>query len=157
MSNRNFQKILDFYLFRCPTPGKSARAKTFEQLGWKGSHQFAQLKRRLMNAATINLNKNYHPCKKDELGAEYKKISHIDSTDEYCIFLKYDDKTIMQSLFSAIRNALAHGSFSIKSYKKEHLYTFDNIDGYKKAEIVLREKTLLEWIKILEQGYQPNT
>lgn len=154
LKNKNFQNILNFYLFHCPTPGKSVRAKTFEQLGWKGSHQFAQLRRSLLKVATKNLKNNYHPCKKDELGVEYKKVSNTAPPEEYCIFLKHDKDTVMQSLFSAIRNALAHGSFNIKSCKKVRVYSFVNFDEYKKAEIVLNENTLLEWIKIVERGYQ---
>ena len=41
LSNKNLQKILDFYLFSCPTPETSKRTRTFEQLGWKGAKQFA--------------------------------------------------------------------------------------------------------------------
>ena len=40
--NNNFQKILKFYLFECPTPGKSRRGTTFEGFGWQGTKQFSK-------------------------------------------------------------------------------------------------------------------
>lgn len=155
LSNKNLQRILDFYLFSCPTPETSARTKTFEQLGWKGKTQFAQLKSKLLTSATSSLKGNYYPCKKEELKGSFEKVANIHPVDEYCVFLKNDEKTVIQSLFSAIRNAFAHGSFSVQTYKKVRVYFFANYHNYLKAEIVLQEKTLLEWIDILEQGYTP--
>lgn len=155
LSNKNLQKILDFYLFSCPTPETSRRTKTFEQLGWKGTKQFAQLKSCLISAASNSLQANYYPCKKDELEEKFAVVSNVHPVDEYCVFLKNDEKTVLQSLFSAIRNALAHGSFSVQTYKKVRVYFFANYHNYLKAEIVLQEKTLLEWINILQGGYKP--
>ena len=156
LSNKNLQKILDFYLFSCPTPDISKRSRTFEQLGWKGSKQFAQLKSRLISAASNGLQSNYYPCKKDELEEKFAVVSTVHPVDEYCVFLRNDEKTVLQSLFSAIRNAFAHGSFSVQTYKKVRVYFFANYHNYLKAEIVLQEKTLLAWIDILESGYNPN-
>jgi len=156
LNNKNFQKILDFYLFSCPTPGTSRRSRTFEQLGWKGAKQFAQLKMRLISAASNSLRDNYYPCKKDELEEKFAVVSNIHPVDEYCVFLKNDEKTVIQSLFSAIRNAFAHGSFNVKTYKKKRVYFFANHYHYLKAEIVLQEKTLLRWIDILKEGYDPS-
>ena len=155
LSNKNFQKILDFYLFSCPTPQKSFRSKTFEQLGWKGTKQFAQLKTLLISSASNSLKENYHPCKKEELEKQFEAATNIHPIDEYCIFLKSDEKTVIQSLFSAIRNAFAHGSFSVGTYKKTRVYFFANYHDYLKAEIVLQEKTLLAWMEIVEKGYTP--
>ena len=63
----------------------------------------------------------------------------------------------MQSLFSAIRNAFAHGRFSIREYQhngdRVKMYFFSNFNKYLKAEIVLQESTLLEWIQIIKRGY----
>ena len=156
LNNKNFQKILDFYLFSCPTPNKSFRSKTFEQLGWQGKKQFALLKTLLLSSASNSLKGNYHPCKKEELQGKFDEVENIHPVDEYCVFLKSDEKTVIQSLFSAIRNAFAHGSFSVQTYKKTRVYFFANYHDYLKAEIVLQEKTLLAWIEILEKGYANN-
>lgn len=155
LNSKNFQKILDFYLFSCPTPEKSVRAKTFEQLGWSGQKQFAQLKTLLISSASNSLKDNYYPCKKDELKEKFSVVSNVHPVDEYCVFLKNDEKAVLQSLFSAIRNALAHGSFSVQTYKKVRVYFFANHHKYLKAEIVLQENTLLAWIEILKRGFIP--
>ena len=116
LNNRNLQKILDFYLFRCPVSGTSFRGTTFDKYGWSGAIQFAKLKREMMKSATQSLSSNYYPCKKDELEACFNSVSTITPVNEYCVFLKNEENTVMQSLFSAIRNAFAHGSFSVREY-----------------------------------------
>ena len=97
---------------------------------------------------------NYYPCSKDELNAKFQEVSKICPIDEYCVFLKNSEDTVMQSFFSAIRNALAHGSFTVKSYKNTRIYFFANYHNYLKAEIVLHERTLLSWIDIVKNGYE---
>ena len=156
-NRKAFQEILNFYLFCCPVEGTSFRSIGFDRYGWKGSVQFAQLKKALLEAAGSDLASNYYPCKKEELAGNFSKVAGIAPVNEYCVFLKNEENTVMQSLFSAIRNALAHGSFSIREYtsegKKTRVYFFLNYKNYKKAEIVLQEATLLEWIRIVQAGY----
>ena len=86
---------------------------------------------------------------------KFRNVANVKPPNEYCVFLKQDEKTVMQSLFSAIRNAFAHGSFNVKTYNGVKIYYFENFNGYLKAEIVLHEETLLAWIPILEAGYNP--
>lgn len=154
IGSSNFRKILSFYLFECPTPNTSARTRTFNELGWNKSKQFAQLKKKMLDASLGNLRQNYYPCKKDELAEKFETVRTVKPVNEYCVFLKFDEKNVMQSLYSAIRNAFAHGSFSIQSFNGIKVYFFANFDGYLKAEIVLREDTLLKWIEIIKKGYQ---
>lgn len=153
--SENFQKIIDFYLFSCPTPDKSRRGKTFNQYGWNGSPQFAQLKKKMLNTSSLSLKSNYYPCTKDELSEKFETIKNIRPFDEYCVFLKYDENTVMQSLYAAIRNAFAHGSFNVQKIKDTNVYFLANYDKYLKAEIVLLESTMLEWIAIVKKGYTP--
>ena len=150
MGSNTFQKILSFYLFECPTPGTSRRGKTFEELGWKGAVQYAKLKKLLLDSASDSLKDNYYPCKKEELVDKFAVVETVSPTDEYCVFLKTDEKSVMQSLFSAIRNALAHGSFYAKKYGKTQIYFFSNYKDYLKAEIILQEATLIKWIDIIK-------
>ena len=149
LTNSNFQKILMFYLFECPVAGKSQRGKTFEQFGYAGASSYGTLKKELLNASTPSLSKNYMPSDKNELVANFEKSERITYPDEYCVFLKTDEKSVIKSLFSAIRNSFAHGSFNVKSYKGTRIYYFSNYKDYEKARIVLYEKTLLLWIKII--------
>ena len=126
MSNRNFQKIVSFYLFECPVAGKSKRGKKFDDYGIKGQAAFARLKKAMLLNATTSLQNNYLPCRQNELSSAFERVKSIAPTDEYCVFLKYDEKTVMQSLYSAIRNAFAHGSFSVKTYSGVRIYFFAN-------------------------------
>lgn len=153
ISNSNLQKIINFYVLECPVPETSARGKKFSELGFVGSPAFSRLKKELINAATQSLKEYYLPCNKDELESTFEKVNIVSPPNEYCVFLKYDENTVMQSLFAAIRNALAHGSFNVKSYDKVRIYFLVNYHNYKKAQIVLQEKTLLSWIKLVKSGY----
>lgn len=157
LSSRKLQEITRFYLFQCPVDGISFRAQTFKEHGWYGQVQFAQLKRKMLEAASSSLIHHYYPCTKNELKTAFYSVDQVAPLDEYCVFLKNEERTVMQSLFSAIRNAFAHGSFSVREYKldgkKVSLYFFSNCKNYLKAEIVLQENTLLDWIKIIKTGY----
>lgn len=83
----------------------------------------------------------------------FKNIEKISPPDEYCVFLKNGEKSVMNSLYKAIRNAFAHGSFNVKSYNGVRIYFLLNYKKYKKAQIVLQEQTLLSWINIIQRGY----
>lgn len=147
----SFQEILDFYLFGCPVEGTSVRADTFEQRGWK-KNGFTILKNLMLKKATPELIKHYYPCKKDELEGCFSKVDDLPESEEFCVFLKRDDKRVMDSLYGAIRNALAHGSFTQKKVKKKNIYFFANYDKYLKAQIRLYESTLLESIKLVNSN-----
>lgn len=147
-NNKNFNAILSFYLFECPVPDKSYRGNVFEQFGWKGNN-YKTLKSKMIKAA-CDLKGHYYPCKKDELQLKFSELEKTSS--EYCVFFKYDERKVIPSLFTAIRNALAHGSFDRRRYHKETFYFFANYYGFYKAKIVLREKTLLKWIDIVKKG-----
>lgn len=150
MSNKNLQRIIKFYLFECPVKGKSVRGKKFEDYGITKSPAFSALKKSMMENATLSLRKNYKPFVKGDLQVSFDEMEKTSPTDEYCVFLKYDEKNVMQSLFSAIRNAFAHGSFCIKRYSGTPIYFLVNYDGYLKAQIVLHESTLLSWIDCIK-------
>ena len=152
MNNSKFQKILEFYLFECPTPNRSVRSKTFADYGWIGRSKFSSLKKSMLSAASDSLKNNYYPCKKEELKEKFQLVKKVSPTDEYCVFLKYDEKSVMQSLYSAIRNAFAHGSFSVRQYSGVKIYFFANEKKYLKAEIILQENTLLKWIDIIKNN-----
>lgn len=152
LSNSDLQKIIRFYLLECPVEGKSRRGKTFQEYGYIGSSSFSRLKARLLNSATTSLRNNYYPCKKEALSMYFELCDSIGYPDEYCVFLKSDEKSVVRSMFSAIRNALAHGSFNVKSYKGTRIYFFSNYKDFEKARIILHEATLLSWISIIKSG-----
>lgn len=154
--SKPFIKILDFYLYRCPTADQSVRSILFKEYGWAGVPAFAELKRLMLDAASPELKDRYKPCNKDaletmmiQLGLDEKKPKII----EGAVFLSTDGKTVMESLYRAIRHAFAHGSFYSCTRSKEKFYLLENFDGYCKARLVLKETTLLRWIDIVKNGY----
>ena len=150
LSDKNLQKIIQFYLIECPVEGKSHRGLKFKDYGYVGASSFSKLRKNLLATSSRSLKKNYFPSKKDELIENFKKTESIHFPEEYCVFLKSDENSVIRSMFSAIRNAFAHGSFNVKSYEKQKIYYFSNFDKYQKAKIVLKEETLLSWIKIFK-------
>lgn len=155
LQNKNFQEILRFYLFGCPATETSCSADTFEQLGW-GKKTFSTLKSQMLKSASPDLKVNYFPCKKEELEKRFQQMEKLDTSKEFCVFLKHDEKRVMDSLYSAIRNALAHGGFTRKKENKKYIYFFANYDTYLKAQIRLHEETLLNWVKIVKNGPYPS-
>ena len=151
LTNKNLQTIIQFYLFECPVEGKSYRGKSFKEYGYNGSASFSKLKTALLDSATLSLRKNYKPSKKEELKQNYASIETVCYPDEYCVFLKSYEKSVIRSMFAAIRNAFAHGSYNVEKYKKTRIYYFSNYKDYEKARMVLHEETLLSWIRIIKE------
>lgn len=117
LNNTNIQKIIDFYLFNCSVPNTSARSKTFNQLGWTQGYQFVFLKQQMLSVATESLKNNFSLFHYEDGKQLLNTINDMDSvtpTDEYCVFLLHEKRKVFESLFKAIRNALAHGSFNVK-------------------------------------------
>lgn len=150
ISNANLQKILKFYLFECPVPQKSVRGNKFKDFGIVGKAAYSRLKKEMLNAATDSLRSNYKPSEKAELESNFLLMNSVNPPDEYCVFLKHDENSVMESLFSAIRNAFAHGSFCVKKYHGHRIFFLANMDKYLKAEIILHEDTLLKWIDCIK-------
>ena len=147
LRSRKFQRILEFYLFNCPVEGTSIRAKTFSEQGWVRG-RFQTLKSQMLSCATQELKQRYKPCKSSELEKAFQEMEGYKDTDEFCIFLKHDEKRVMESLYAAIRNAFAHGSFIIKKKSRINMYLLTNYNEKLKAQIQLREDTLLSWIDV---------
>ncbi len=147
LARRALASIVSFYLFDCPLEGRSAQAKTFSQLGWRGSY-FSSLKASILSAS-VNLDvKHYLACRGKDVESTLISRGLGEGAQEFAVFSKYDVARVMESLFSAIRNSIAHGSFKVytPSRKAGHYYYLENRhDGTVKACINLSEKTLLSW------------
>ena len=157
----NFQKIIQFYLFECPVVHKkgkgekqklskvSNRAKTLREYGWENNY----LKTLIANMKKTSTERlEYKVIKiKSEIVNEYnifEKENKLKDKDNEIIFIhKRDDMSITEAIFYYIRNAFAHGSFSIKN-KTYYLESLK--DGEVTARIRLREKTLLNWIDMVK-------
>jgi len=156
--NKSFYDILEFYLFSCPCERKngsgkdkryikiSNRSKTLREQGWTGGYLntlIASMKH------TTSGNLVYRPLDarasvEAETNNVEKSLSLSDEHFEMIVFCKRTDMNLTSSIFYYIRNAFAHGSFSVVA----GTYYFESQkNGKVKARIRLREKTLLEWMK----------
>ena len=108
LNDSKVQRIITFYLFECPVEGKNNNdIKVFKDYGFSGIKSFSNLKKDMMENS-INLKEGYHPCCKEQLESYFARIDSFLDNQEFAIFLKTDEKTVIQSLFSAIRNAIAN-------------------------------------------------
>lgn len=160
--NENFVKILDFYLFHCPseiTKKKgtakiytrvSKRAKTLRSQGWIEGYAntlIACMKRNLKNPhqyCVCNSNENIAE-KTEELESS---CTLSDKHFEMLVITERHDMNKASAIFYYIRNAFAHASFSVITVNNRNIYYFESKkDETVKARIRLNENTLLEWIK----------
>lgn len=164
LSETNFQKIVDFYLFNCPCEIEkgakkkgtktyikvSMRASTLRMQGWTGGHLNTLLA--AMKQTSSN-HLEYCPLEGgkniiNETANIEKSTSMSDKHFEMIVFAKRSDMNMTSAIFYYIRNALAHGSFSVISDKTRKIYYLESTkDGIVKAQIRLNEETLLKWIK----------
>ena len=158
LNDANFQKIIDFYLFNSPViyrqkKGKvisykpvSERSRTFIDQGWV-NHMIPTLLSEMKQAS----NKlKYHILSSDENPISVvDNYSRDDENNEVVAFLERDDMGNTYTIFYGIRNAFAHGSFSVIKCHKETIYLLQSKKEKDiKTIMKLNEKTLLKWIEL---------
>ena len=162
LTDSTFLKILDFYLFHCPAETKktpktgaivyskvSKRAATLRAQGWTNGNLKILLSA-MKHTASKQL--EYHTFDtKTEIGFAVKRIesdtSLSDGDFEMIAITERSDMNKTSAIFYYIRNALAHGSFSVFNDNGKRVYYFESAKDNKiKAQIRLWEKTLLSWI-----------
>lgn len=146
----NFKKILDFYLFACLVPKVSQRGCSLEKYNWTNT---AKLERKMKKISHISKN-NWKVVKKSDDFANYTNL--LTSETKCCLFTNNNGKNVLSILYG-IRNSFAHGSFDIKTINNRKVYFLDACKEkkakiHRKAQIVLYEKTLLDWIKLIKDG-----
>lgn len=164
LKDPNFQRILEFYLFNCPSETEkgsnkkgtkkyvkvSKCATTLRAQGWTG-----RFLRTLLAAMkhTTSGHLEYYTFKTDvNLDNEVRKIEKevplLDINFEMIVMTERSDMSKTSAIFYYIRNAFAHGSFSVIEEKGRKIYYLESAKGdLIKARIRLREDTLLKWIK----------
>lgn len=146
----NFKKILDFYLFDCLVPEVSQRGCSLEKYNWTNT---AKLERKMKKISNISKN-NWKVVKNNDDFDNYKDL--LASENKCCLFINNKNRNVFSILYS-IRNSFAHGSFDIKTINNRKVYFLDAYKESKtsinrKARIVLYQKTLLDWIKLIKDG-----
>ena len=149
--DERFARIYRFYVIETPVSGVSARAKTFK---------YRQINMNSLNAALRRespfLKSNWIVKPKRDI-EEVCREKRIDKTVRFAdeIVIHTENSKLCtgktDSMFYAIRCALAHGSFSVHEYKSHKYYILENKDnGVIKARMVLKEDTLIKWIDLIE-------
>ena len=154
---RNFLKIIDFYLFNCPVYKKSqddrvsVRGQTFEERNITGK-KLATLLKDMKQLVEVFRMVDKQEKVEESLKTEMEKLKYKDGAIQLIFFYENTDLGQTKTIFDSIRNALAHGAFSIKTIKKEKYYYFEN--KYKKtvkAQFKIKESTLLKWVELIEE------
>lgn len=179
LTSKAFLSIIDFYLFNCParthnepnmklTPDVRYdeahyvfrnvcwRGKNFKDRGLDGG-KLNSLRAAMMRMADSGkIEYQYYSADEDIVSLECISDScKCDPTSEF-IIRKGSNISQTEGIFYAIRNSFAHGSFEVckvvSDGKKRAItmYKLENIKkGKTKAIIQLREKTLLNWIELV--------
>lgn len=141
--NPNFIKIINFYLFNCPVKLSNSnrvshRAKIFEETEWKGNNLKTLLREMKRHITCVCLTNS------DDVGERRKAVN---GNEEFLVFIEDSSIKMTKSIFYAIRNAFAHGSFSVLDNNGHPIYYLESSKNEKiKSQIKLKEETLLRWI-----------
>jgi hypothetical protein len=161
----NLNRIIWFYVIHTICTGLSANGISINEYGWdKNVWIRGKLKENLYSICNLEKNKNLckaenqqdmkNACEICKLKKNFCKIRD----EERIAFVKAKNYNEVLSIFYHIRNALAHGRIAImENSQKEIVYFLE--DGKKKnekfivtARMVLKEKTLISWIDIIENN-----
>ena len=155
LSSSNFQKILKFYLLECPVKtdrGRVAqRGLIFEQRGFQ-KHKLTLLltamKKMLFgNIIVFKTSNGDNRTVESEL-----ERSGIANKPEFVV-VRATNTTNTEAIFYCIRNAMAHGTFSVSTRQNDIFYHFESHkDGKLRGRVCLNEETLLQWINLIEKG-----
>lgn len=163
-NSMNFHKIIDFFLFNCPSEiekgNKKQGTKTYEKVsqrattlraqGWKGGFLntlLASMKR----TTSGHLEYRVFNASRDiccEVNMIEKSVTLTDLNFEMIVISERTDMNKTSTIFYYIRNAFAHGSFSVITDNGRTIYYLESAKNSTiKARLRLREETLMKWIK----------
>ena len=101
-------------------------------------------------------NNNWIDAPVKDIEAKLSGLNRLDTFDGSFEFAVHSVKSGLnktEALFYFIRNSFAHGGFKTSKYKGELYYIFENKQGNQiKGRAVIRESTLLHWIKVIKAG-----
>lgn len=153
-NNGNLQKIVQFYLWETPAPNTSEKGVPFALMGiQKSRYKTLQAEMRKYSGFPAA---DGHDWKKATIKSIKEDLKSFNRLDEYDCSFEFAVHTVKsglgktEALFYFIRNAFAHGGFRISTYKGERYFALENRkDGSIRGRAVIRESTLLGWIKLI--------
>lgn len=152
-NDKNLQRLVQFYVWETPVRDTSAKGIPFSELGWKGG-SFNTLQAEMRKSSGFP-NDKWIKASGRKVEEKLRSVDRFDGYDcsfEFAIHTVKDGFNKTEALFYFVRNALAHGGFKISEYKGERYLVLENRQGSQlKGRAILREKSLLEWAKLLSK------
>lgn len=164
----NLANIFLFYVVFCPCKQYAIQGRTLDFYGWKKNPWSSKryLKGTLDHTASTPFIKQramteWYNVKRKLIELRKEGQQWYKSHSEFAVYSNAETNDYM-SLFYHIRCAFAHGRFGIFEHSGLKWYAFENgvTKGkrfFVKARIVLKEATLLGWMKIITSGPQVST
>ena len=165
--DEDFLSLIVFYVINTPCISLSSSGISLSSYGWdKDIWKKSDLKACLFEIASLERNKTFSVAKKtSEMKEACKKVQLLKGLQknrdvERIAFYKCQQNEFLSILYH-IRNAFAHGRFSLYlTTKQEVVFVLE--DGVKKngefqvrSRMVLKKSTLLKWMEILQSGKLP--
>ena len=169
LSNKSFQRIIEFYLFETPVrtyqkTKKTEPGSTIDQPHPKYNYEFKRVSKRGVTFADRSLD----GFKLNSLRAAMIRVTGVklinvednvsgkaeemEASAEYIIIKRNDNNvSITEGYFYCIRNAFAHGDFDVEG----KVYTLKNeVGGKIKGMARLKESSLLAWIDLVNMDIE---
>lgn len=143
------------FVLNCPVNEVSARAMSFDDLGWKGCG-FQTLKAQMKK--TSGLTDKTWQSKKDD-NNEFLIALHEEGVEdfyslehEFAIYAQGSKRKI-EGLFYLIRNSLAHGSFRFHSTKNGMFLAMETVNhGKLRGRALIKLDSLKSWRTLLDHS-----
>jgi hypothetical protein len=157
----DFIKIIKFFVWTTPCNGTSSSEKKMSTRGWNSNvWKDGKLKDYLVTSADLQQNVYYAIARKlDDMKSLESKINISTKCREHNRVLMYNNgkENDLMQLFYYIRCALAHGRFRIYNDENDITYVMEATGKYRsdyilKARIILKEKTLVDWVDTIISG-----
>lgn len=158
--DRDLLRIIVFFVFHSPCEGLSAMGCSLEEYNWKTPWRKPywlnkQLKRSASNYKLLYSADSYKAM--NEALAKANLLDNFPSDLSTERISAYDcKKNQFQSVFYHIRNAFAHGRFSLVDINGECVLILEdrknNSSQMISARMILKKSTLIKWIEIIEAG-----
>lgn len=158
LTNKAFQRIIQFYLFECPVRTRERIPKKDRDPNDPQAKYKFRFKRVAKRGKSFE-DRGLDGAKLNTLRAAMKRVSNVKleavaenevtdpGIDEYIIIRRNEENTsITEGYFYCIRNAFAHGNFDVVN----GVYYLRNMAGDTiKGLAKLKEETLLAWIELV--------
>ena len=165
-----YYKILDFFVVNTICEKLSCKGQNLKETAWgKDIWKKGELRKELLgsidnqsqtNQPSVFFAKNYSDLTDGINNLNIGKDFYKQREEKILVYCK-NNLTQIENIFYHLRNAFAHGRFNIYEHKKQRYYVFEaaqvNLSketAKLQARIILKETTLLNWIKIINNPPQ---